>query len=123
MATLALGVVSNVFYFVADLAGATTWYGELLGAEPRRTMPQLVELDVGGAVLTLHAADEFNAGRPGIGTVAYWTTSDVDSAVAVCVARGATVHRGPKTVFSGDRLCQVLDPFGNLLGLRQPATT
>ena len=31
------------------------------------------------------------------------------------------MHRGPKTVFSGDRLCQVLDPFGNLLWLRQPA--
>jgi predicted enzyme related to lactoylglutathione lyase len=121
MDTIAVGAVSNVFYFVADLAGASAWYRQLLGAEPRTTMPQLVEFDVGGSVLTLHANDEFNAGGAGVGTVAYWTTPDVDRAVAVCVARGGSVHRGPKTVFSGDRLCQVLDPFANLLGLRQPA--
>jgi hypothetical protein len=36
------------------------------------------------------------------------------------VARGAIAHRGPKTIFSGERLCQLRDPFGNLLGLRQP---
>jgi hypothetical protein len=32
---------------------------------------------------------------------------------------GAVAHRGPKTIFTGERLCQVLDPFGNLVGLRQ----
>jgi hypothetical protein len=26
---------------------------------------------------------------------------------------------GPKTIMTGERLCQVLDPFGNLFGLRQ----
>jgi hypothetical protein len=29
-------------------------------------------------------------------------------------------HRGPKTIMTGERLCQMLDPFGNLFGLRQP---
>jgi predicted enzyme related to lactoylglutathione lyase len=33
---------------------------------------------------------------------------------------GATAHRGPKTIMTGERLCQMLDPFGNLFGLRQP---
>jgi len=77
METIAVDAVSNVFYFVADLAGASAWYRQLLGAEPRTTMPQLVEFDVGGSVLTLHANDEFNAGGAGVGTVAYWTTPDV----------------------------------------------
>lgn len=45
---------------------------------------------------------------------------DADAAAAWCAERGGQVHRGPKTVFSGERLVQVLDPFGNLLGLRQP---
>jgi catechol 2,3-dioxygenase-like lactoylglutathione lyase family enzyme len=89
MDTIALGGVSNVFYFVADLAGATAWYRELLGAEPRRTMPQLVEFDVGGGVLTLHADDELNAGRAGIGTVAYWTTPDVDARGCRAAAAGS----------------------------------
>ncbi|NQX03376.1 hypothetical protein HQQ82_01020 [Rathayibacter sp. VKM Ac-2856] len=34
-------------------------------------------------------------------------------------AHGATAHRGPKTVFTGERLCQLLDPFGNLFSVRQ----
>lgn len=34
------------------------------------------------------------------------------------VANGAIAHRGPKTVFTGERLCQLLDPFGNLFSVR-----
>jgi hypothetical protein len=26
----------------------------------------------------------------------------------------------PETIMTGERLCQLLDPFGNLFGLRQP---
>ena len=33
------------------------------------------------------------------------------------------IRRGPKTIFSGERLCQVLDPFGNLIGFRQEPKT
>jgi hypothetical protein len=33
---------------------------------------------------------------------------------------GARAHRGPKTIMTGERLCQLLDPFGNLFGIRQP---
>ena len=63
--------------------------------------------------------DEFN--RPGpSGTVPYWTVSDVDATVAEWSQHGASPHRGPKTIMTGERLCQMLDPFGNLFGLRQP---
>jgi hypothetical protein len=32
-------------------------------------------------------------------------------------------YRGPMTTFIGERLCQLKDPFGNLIGARQaPAT-
>jgi hypothetical protein len=42
--------------------------------------------------------------------------------VAWCEARGAIAHRGPKTIFTGERLCQLRDPFGNLIGIRQAPT-
>jgi predicted enzyme related to lactoylglutathione lyase len=117
--TQMLNAVTNVFYFVEDLPAARSWYGELLGSEPIEVQPQLVTYLVDGMRLTLHLGDEFNTPADGQGTVAYWGVGDVDAVVAWCVERGAVAHRGPKTIFTGERLCQLLDPFGNLLGIRQ----
>jgi hypothetical protein len=44
----------------------------------------------------------------------------VDAIVAEWGIHGARAHRGPKTIMTGERLCQLLDPFGNLFGIRQP---
>ncbi|MCJ1688399.1 VOC family protein [Rathayibacter sp. VKM Ac-2927] len=55
-----------------------------------------------------------------LGVSAYWTVSDVDEIFAEWTAHGATSHRGPKTVLTGERLCHLLDPFGNLSSIRQP---
>ena len=114
-----LGAPGNVFYFVADLAAATSWYSARLGVEPVTRAPQLVMFDLPGARLTLHEADGFNQPGPS-GTVPYWTVPDVDATVAEWSEYGACAHRGPKTIMTGERLCQMLDPFGNLFGLRQP---
>jgi predicted enzyme related to lactoylglutathione lyase len=107
-----LGAPGNVFYFVADLAAATSWYSARLGVEPVTRAPQLVMFDLPGARLTLHEADGFNQPGPS-GTVPYWTVSDVDATVAEWSEYGACAHRGPKTIMTGERLCQMLDPFGN----------
>lgn len=118
---LTLGPVGNVFFFAPELDVAVAWYEQLLGVPAERAMPQLAVWQLGALRLTLHAEDDFNArGTPATGTVPYFDVADVDAALALCVARGGVAHRGPKTVFSGERLLQVLDPFGNLLGLRQP---
>lgn len=118
---LTLGPVGNVFLFVTDLDAACEWYETLLGAPPERPMVQLAVWELGTVRLTLHAEDEFNnSGPSGAGTVAYFDVADVDAAAEVCRAHGGVVHRGPKTVFSGERLVQILDPFGNLIGLRTP---
>jgi predicted enzyme related to lactoylglutathione lyase len=117
---ISLNPVVNVFYFVEDLEAATEWYGQLLGRDPSETRPQqLASFTIGSARLTLHAQDDYNANAGTRGTVAYWDVADVDAAVADCIGRGAVAHRGPVTIFTGERLCQVRDPFGNLLGLRQ----
>ncbi|HEY3629625.1 MAG TPA: VOC family protein [Jatrophihabitantaceae bacterium] len=109
----------NVFYFVDDLVAATAWYSARLGVEPVTRAAQLVMFELSGARLTVHVADEFN--RPGpSGTVPYWTVPDVDAIVAEWGIHGARAHRGPKTIMTGERLCQLLDPFGNLFGIRQP---
>jgi len=114
-----LGAPGNVFYFVEDLDAAAEWYSQRLGAEPVRRAAQLVMFELSGAVLTVHVADEYNQPGPS-GTVAYWTVADVDATVAEWTAHGASAHRGPKTIMTGERLCQLADPFGNLFGIRQP---
>jgi predicted enzyme related to lactoylglutathione lyase len=117
-APVLLGAPGNVFYFVADLAVAAAWYAARLGAEPVTRARQLVMFELPGARLTLHEADDLNQPGPS-GTVPYWTVADVDATVARWSEHGATPHRGPKTIMTGERLCQLLDPFGNLFGLRQ----
>ncbi len=110
--------VANVFCFVGDLAAATAWYTDRLGGPPALVAEQLVRFDLGGGQLTLHVLDEFNTGGPA-GCVACWDVPDVDRLTAEWVGHGATAHRGPKTIMTGERLCQLLDPFGNLIGVRQ----
>jgi uncharacterized glyoxalase superfamily protein PhnB len=115
--------VSNVFYFVGDLQPGIAWYRALLGSDPVELRPQLAMFQVGSARLTVHVSDEYNRSASAVGPVAYWDVDDVDDVVADCVSRGGTAHRGPKTIFSGERLGQVLDPFGNLVGFRQAPHT
>jgi predicted enzyme related to lactoylglutathione lyase len=110
--------VGNVFYFVEDLDAAVAWYAARLQRQPVVRGGALVAFDVGGSRLTLHQTDELNTSGPS-GTVPYWTVPDVDAVVAEWTAHGAKAHRGPKTVFTGERLCQLEDPFGNLFAVRQ----
>jgi uncharacterized glyoxalase superfamily protein PhnB len=44
----------------------------------------------------------------------------VDAIVSEWSSHGIRAHRGPKTIMTGARLGQLLDPFGNLFGIRQP---
>lgn len=115
-----LGAVGNVFYFVDDLDAAADWYAARLELSPVVRGRSLVAFDIHGARLTIHQADEFNTPGPA-GTSPYWTVSDVDAVVAEWTRFGAVAHRGPKTVFTGERLCQLLDPFGNLFSIREAA--
>lgn len=119
--SLQIRPVANVFYFAADLEAATAWYRMLLGSDPVEVRPQLAMFAVGNAQLTVHVTDDYNTTAGVAGPVAYWDVDDVDRVVAACLQRGGMAHRGPKTIFSGERLAQVLDPFGNLIGFRQAA--
>jgi predicted enzyme related to lactoylglutathione lyase len=110
--------VGNVFYFVDDLDAAVEWYSERLQRQPVVRGGALAAFDLDGTRLTLHEKDEFNSPGPS-GTSPYWTVADVDAFVEDWTAHGAVAHRGPKTVFTGERLCQLLDPFGNLFSVRQ----
>jgi predicted enzyme related to lactoylglutathione lyase len=115
---LELGPVGNVFYFVDDLDVAVSWYAARLRREPVVRTERLAAFDLGGTRLTLHQVDEYDDRGPA-GVAAYWDVPDVDGFAAEWTAHGAVAHRGPKTVSTGERLCQLIDPFGNLFCVRR----
>ncbi|THJ66937.1 hypothetical protein E8P82_05595 [Arthrobacter echini] len=116
-----LGSVGNVFLFVRQFDDAVDWYERFVGRPPEQREKQLAVWQLDGVRLTVHSEDEYNVqAADTAGTVAYFGIDDVDAALAYCEKLGATAHRGPKTIFSGERLLQVRDPFGNLFGLVTP---
>ncbi|HET7090661.1 MAG TPA: VOC family protein [Anaerolineae bacterium] len=54
------------------------------------------------------------------GQVAYWHVEDFDAALERAENLGAVLYRGPLRRLDGQYMCQVKDPFGNLIGLIGP---
>lgn len=66
---------------------------------------------------TIVQADEkVSTGKSG--SVLYWRVSDFEETLAHFLSLGAKLYRGPLNIESGMVMCQVEDPFGNLIGLR-----
>lgn len=66
----------------------------------------------------VRADDKIPGGKAG--TVLYWAVADLIEAVAHFESLGSEVYRGPMPIEDGQGMCQVTDPFGNLIGLRGP---
>ena len=62
------------------------------------------------------AVPKVSSGR--CGTVLYWQVADLDAAANELIDLGARLYRGPMLVEDGLGMCQLEDPFGNLIGLR-----
>ncbi len=60
--------------------------------------------------------DKVPSGRSG--TVLYWRVDDLLKEVDRFTALGAELYRGPINIEHGLAMCQLSDPFGNLIGLR-----
>jgi len=105
-----------------DLARASAWYADLLGAAPTATYdpPGLVFFDLDGVRLLL------DRGAPT--TLLYFTVADIDAAVSRLRDAGAAVESEPHVIFGheDDTLgpagtdewqAFVRDSEGNLVGL------
>ncbi|WP_157497580.1 VOC family protein [Gilvimarinus chinensis] len=77
-------------------------------------------MSVGGITLEIVQADHKVNSAPS-GTVLYWQTDNLEEAVMKLTALGAKLYRGPLDIEDNQVICQLMDPFGNLIGLRAPA--
>lgn len=108
-----------VLVHVPDVEKGLEWY--------RKAFPDAVEiyhqqfdfrvLSVNGFSLEVVQADE-KVGSGKSGTVLYWSVEDLAIALDHFEGLGAKLFRGPMDIENGLFMCQVEDPFGNLIGLR-----
>nr|WP_301299851.1 VOC family protein [Pseudomonas laurylsulfativorans] len=105
---------------VPDWRTATVWYARAFDTAVR-IRPETDDyghLDIGGVALEIVNADD-KVGCGPAGSVVYWSVADLNAEIARLSTLGATLYRGPLDIDGGDRICQMRDPWGNCIGLRQ----
>jgi ribosomal-protein-alanine N-acetyltransferase len=105
-----------VYLFVKDIQKSKVWYEKALGTPPSVSAEFFVEFRVGTNAICLHPADEKSPLTTG-GAVGYWRVNSFQKALDHFVSNGAELYRGPLDIGDGTFICQVKDPFGNVIGL------
>jgi len=104
---------------VPDVRAGLEWYKKVF---PNSTVQKVdaiefVVLDVDGFSIEVVQSDaKVCAGKRG--TVLYWTVESLTETVARLQVLGAVMYRGPMEIENNLTMCQLEDPFGNLIGLR-----
>ncbi len=116
------GPIAAVMVHVPDWREGFDWYLKAFSTARIIEVPELKwsYLEVDGVGIEVVNADS-KVGVGTAGTVTYWWTRDFNKRLAELESLGAQLYRGPLNLEDGERMCQVKDPFGNLMGLRGPA--
>lgn len=101
---------------VKDIEQSKKWYTQALGIAPWLDTPDYVEFRIGPCGLSMSLSDAKSPHSTG-GQVAYWRVRAVDQAIEFFSAYGAKVFRGPLDIENDEAICQIRDPFGNVIGL------
>lgn len=114
--------IISILIHVPDWRTATNWYAKAFpGASRIYHVPDdFGHLDVDGVAIEIVNADN-KVASGAAGSVVYWRVADLTQEVQHLVALGATLYRGPMEIEGGEWMCQVRDPWGNCIGLRQAA--
>jgi predicted enzyme related to lactoylglutathione lyase len=112
--TMLLGL-RTATYHVGDIEQGRDWYAKALGIQPYFDQPFYVGFNVGGFELGL-LPEPRPAGQEG-GVDVYWGVEEIHAGLAHFLAAGARKLDEVHDVGDGIKLVQVLDPFGNRLGL------
>lgn len=104
----------TAIYHTPDLSEGKRWYSRVLGVAPYFDQPFYVGFNVGGFELGLTPD-----GGPDAKTVvgAFWGVKDIDAAHSRLLELGAVPRTEVQDVGEGIRVADVLDPFGNVLGI------
>ncbi|GAA4239807.1 hypothetical protein GCM10022254_61810 [Actinomadura meridiana] len=115
---------TRIMIFSKDPEKSANWWGDILDASVHLNVKGtsvFAWFTIGGFEVGFHMLDERNNPRGG-GLVPYFAVGDLDAALSELLAVGCTRHRGPYTPAdgTGHRIAQIVDPFGNIIGLDGP---
>lgn len=112
-----------VLVHVPDIALGLQWYQNAFPEARARPVDEdgFVVLQLESFCIEIVQADDkvsagMSAGK--CGTVLYWWTESVEMQMTHLLGIGATLYRGPMAIEDSQVMCQMQDPFGNLIGLR-----
>jgi len=110
--------IANLIH-VGDVEKALRWYQKAFPEAIVANDEGFTFLKIGGFSLELVPSDEkVSSGKSG--SVTYWSVSDLRAEIERFRKLGADVYRGPMENGNDIGMCQVEDPWGNLIGLRGP---
>lgn len=117
-----LSHIRQIAITVSNVVSSLAFYRDVLGLQHLFSPGDDLAFLAAGDVRIMLSAGEGGA-RPGANSILYFAVSDVESAHAALVARGAKDERGPEvTATMPDHelwTAFVRDPDGNLLGLME----
>jgi predicted enzyme related to lactoylglutathione lyase len=112
--------VAEIIYFVSDRNKAAEWYARFFNTTiVQLEDPELFFLRVGDQEIWFHQADE-QMPHGNAGQVAYWQVDNFQRTLERVTKLGAVVYLGPLDRLDGQHMCQLKDPFGNLIGIIGP---
>lgn len=108
-----------VLIHVPDWEAGFSWYQKAFSDAIIVQLPEFNfrALRIGDFFIDVVLADD-NVSSGKSGTVLYWAVPDLLQAVEHFESLGSKIYRGPIPIENGQGMCQVTDPFGNLIGLR-----
>ncbi|MBP6562621.1 MAG: hypothetical protein KA214_04000 [Neisseriaceae bacterium] len=112
--------IVSILIHVPDWRSATAWYAQAFPQAQRihHQPDDFGHLQLGSVALEIVNADAKVACGPA-GSVVYWAEADLKARLNALLALGATLYRGPMHIAGDEWLCQLQDPWGNCIGLRQ----
>lgn len=108
-----------VLIHVPDWEMGFSWYQKAFSGAVVVEMPEFNfrALRIGDFFIeVVRADDKVPSGKSG--TVLYWAVPDLLKAIEHFESIGSEIYRGPMPIENGQGMCQMTDPFGNLIGLR-----
>lgn len=106
---------------VSDLESCLSWYQSAFPDAELIEFPEFEfkALRIHGFTIEIVRSDaKVPSGKAG--TVLYWEVEDLLEAIDHFEILGAAIYRGPMAIENGLGMCQLCDPFGNLIGIRGP---
>ena len=108
--------------FVSEMEQSKNYYAEFLGLSPVEDLVDFASFQIGKQFINLHLADGKSPLSTG-GCVCYLHVENLEYWIKRATDIGGIIWRGPLKVSNKLTICQILDPFGNAIGLESTRDT